>query len=112
MVWPVDSRNRRSSPLPDALYGTRYEKGVFMRMNETKILQNDGFSEATDAYWGKGLACSLPGKRLSFEVTGSTVAFLYRSGKSWGKIKVTVDGVIVKPELDCFADVSWWRMPP
>ncbi len=101
-------------PMPAPLYGTDYDKGRFVLIQDAKILENKGFFPLRDNCWGAGLACTNAHGRLSFEIEGSYVAILYRQGNkpyNWGKIAVKIDGKSVVNALDCYADMWWWRTP-
>ena len=100
--------------LPEPLYGTRFDKGRFCLMQDAKITENVGFFPLRDNCWGVGLACTNAHGRLVFEVTGPSVAILYRLGNkpyNWGKISVKIDGAEVAHGLDCFRDQWWWYTP-
>ena len=101
-------------PMPSPLYGTRYDDGEFIRMENAKVVENDGFFPLRDWCWGEGLACTNAGGRIVFEVEGATVALLYRIGRepfNWGRIDVSIDGRPVVSGLDCFRDQVWWYTP-
>lgn len=101
-------------PLPEPLFGTRYDKGVFLEMTAVKTLENKGFFPLRDTCWGEGLACTNAMSTLSFEVEGSTVALLYRLGRepyNWGKIDVLIDGENVARGVNCFRNQGWWYTP-
>ena len=101
-------------PMPQPLYGTRYDKGRFCLMQDAKIVENKGFFPLRDNCWGVGLACTNACGRLVFEVEGPTVAILYRLGNkpyNWGKMSVKIDGKDAVTGLDCFRDQWWWYTP-
>ena len=101
-------------PMPQPLYGTRYDQGSFCLMQDAKIVENNGFFPLKDNCWGIGLACTNARGRLVFEVEGSTIALLYRLGNkpfNWGKIAVKIDGAPVVDGLDCYRDQWWWYTP-
>lgn len=100
--------------MPAPLFGTRYDKGRFCKMEDAKILSNNGFFPLRDNCWGMGLACTNAGGRITFEATGASVALLYRCGNkpfNWGKIRVKIDGETVTKSLDCYRDQWWWYTP-
>jgi len=113
--WTAAGRPAATVPaLPAPLFGTRYDQGEFRLMKDVKVATNEGFFPLRDMCWGDGLACTNAGRRLVFEVEGSTVALLYRCGRdpfNWGKMSVKIDGRPVVSALDCYRDQWWWYTP-
>lgn len=102
------------APLPEPLFGTRYDSGEFKRMADVVALDSQGFFPLKDRCWGEGLACTNAGSRLVVEVEGATIALLYRLGcepYDWGKIDVSIDGRKVASGLDCHRNQWWWYTP-
>lgn len=100
--------------LPQPLFGTTFDSGKVVWVNDAKILSNKGFFELRDGFWGNGLACTNANCSIKMEVEGATAALLYRYGSkpyAWGYMRIKVDGQTVAPEVDCYAGFSWWWTP-
>lgn len=98
--------------LPDPEVVKPFERGVFTPFAELADVKREGFSPYDESRWGKGLAATNAGARVTFAFAGSSAAFLYRRGdQPLGKVKITVDGKELEERPDGYEKKWWWHTP-